>query len=372
MDRVQTVVIGAGVVGLACAKRLAESGRDVIILEAADAIGTETSSRNSEVIHAGIYYPPGGLKARLCVAGKKALYAYCDSRGVPYRRCGKLIVATTPEEDAVLDGIAAKATANGVDGADALYRISGTEARALEPALSCVSALVSPSTGIVDSHGLMLAYQGDAEAAGAMIAFETPVLGGTLTEDGIVLETGGAAPMTLAAKEVVISAGLFAQSIARSIEGYPAAAIPGQYYCKGNYFITSRKSPFSRLIYPVPVKSGLGVHVTIDMAGGLRFGPDTEWIDGIEREDVLEVDPARGDAFVAAIRRYWPDMPDGALQPGYAGIRPKLNPSGAVGDDFRIDGPETHGVAGLVGLYGIESPGLTSSLAVASEVLNRL
>lgn len=372
MDSVQTVVIGAGVVGLACAKLLAESGRDVIVLETADAIGTETSSRNSEVIHAGIYYPPGGLKARLCVSGKKALYAYCDSRGVPYRRCGKLIVATTPEEDAVLDGIAAKAAANGVDGEDALYRVSGSEARELEPSLSCVSALVSPSTGIVDSHALMLAYQGDAEAAGAMIAFETPVLGGRVSDKGIILEAGGATPMTLAANEVVISAGLSAQTIARSLSGYPPAAIPGQYYCKGNYFITARKSPFSRLIYPVPVKAGLGVHVTIDMAGGLRFGPDTEWIDGVDDVDTLEVDPKRGEAFVDAIRRYWPDLPDGALQPGYSGIRPKLNRSGAVGDDFRIDGPEVHGIAGLVGLYGIESPGLTSSLAVAGEALERL
>jgi L-2-hydroxyglutarate oxidase LhgO len=372
MDSVQTIVVGAGVIGLACAKRLAESGRDVIVLEAADAIGTETSSRNSEVIHAGIYYPTGGLKARLCVAGKKALYAYCESRGVPYRNCGKLIVATSPEEDRVLDGIAAKAAANGVDGPDALYRISGAEARDLEPALSCVSALVSPSTGIVDSHSLMLAYQGDAAANGAMIAFQTPVLGGRVEPEGIVLEAGGAAPMTLACRELVIASGLSSQTVARSVSGYPAEMIPGQYYCKGNYFVTSASSPFSRLIYPVPVKSGLGVHVTIDMAGGLRFGPDTEWIDGLGGPDTLEVDPARGEAFVAAIRRYYPDLPDGALQPGYAGIRPKLSPNGAVGDDFRIDGPETHGISGLVGLYGIESPGLTASLAVADEVLSRL
>ncbi|MBO6836352.1 MAG: NAD(P)/FAD-dependent oxidoreductase [Alphaproteobacteria bacterium] len=372
MDEVETVVIGAGVVGLACAKTLAESGREVVVIEQADAIGTETSSRNSEVIHAGIYYPQGSLKARLCVRGRRMLYEYCVSHGVPHRRCGKLIVATTDEEVAVLDGILAKARGNGVDGPDDLIWLSGEEAMSKEPALRCTKALLSPSTGIIDSHALMLAYQGDAEAAGAMVAFETPVIRGEIVSGRIRIETGGATPMALEAREVVVAAGLHSQTVLRSIAGYPNDAIPGQYFCKGNYFIASGRAPFSHLIYPVPVRSGLGVHVTLDMAGGMRFGPDTQWIGGLDEDRVLEVDPARGEAFYAAIRRYYPDLADGVLIPGYAGIRPKLNPQGAVGDDFQIDGPAQHGVPGLVGLCGIESPGLTSSLAIAAEVLDRL
>lgn len=372
MEEVETVVIGAGVVGLACAKTLAESGREVVVIERADAIGTETSSRNSEVIHAGIYYPQGSLKAKLCVEGRKRLYEYCETHGVPHRRCGKLIVATSMDEEPVLEGILAKARANGVDGDDDLVWVSGADAKAMEPALKCSRALLSPSTGIIDSHALMLAYQGDAEAAGAMLAFETPVLGGEIQGNQKLIRTGGVSPMALSAREVIVAAGLHSQTVLHTLDGYPAPLIPGQYFCKGNYFIAAGKAPFNHLIYPVPVKSGLGVHVTLDMGGGMRFGPDTEWIDGLDDDSVLEVEPTRGENFYEAIRRYYPDLPDNALSPGYAGIRPKLSPQGAVGDDFQIDGPERHGIPGLVALCGIESPGLTSSLALAAEVLDRL
>ncbi|NMM44082.1 NAD(P)/FAD-dependent oxidoreductase [Rhodospirillaceae bacterium KN72] len=372
MDHVDCLIIGAGVVGLACAKQMAEQGREVIVVESESAIGTGTSSRNSEVIHAGIYYPEGSLKARLCVEGRRRLYDYCRDRGVPHRQCGKLIVATTAAEDVVLDGILAKAERNGVTGEDALKPISGAEAMELEPALACTKALISPSTGIVDSHSLMLAYQGDAEAHGAMLAFDTPVAGGKVHEDGTEIRTGGAAALSVKARTVIIAAGLYSQDVVRSLDGFPATAIPDQYFCKGNYFVLSGKSPFSRLIYPVPAKAGLGVHVTIDMQGRTRFGPDTEWIDRPESPDVYRVDPRRGDGFADAIRRYYPDMDPAALSPGYSGIRPKLNPAGAVGDDFRIDGPDAHGVPGLVCLYGIESPGLTASLAIARHVSEKL
>ncbi|MDF1750850.1 MAG: NAD(P)/FAD-dependent oxidoreductase [Alphaproteobacteria bacterium] len=365
MEHVQTVVIGAGVIGLACAKALAESGREVIVLEAADIIGSETSSRNSEVIHAGIYYAKDSLKARFCVAGKEALYRYCETHGVPYRRCGKLIVATSAAEDIVLDGILEKARNNGVMD---LEWISAAEAMRMEPALFCTHALLSPSTGIIDSHALMLAYQGDAESHGAMIACNSPVLGGRVEGQGISLKVGGAEPMVLLADEVVIAAGLHSQTVARSIEGVPVQTIPGQYYCKGSYFVTAARSPFHRLIYPIPAQAGLGVHVTIDLGGGLRFGPDTEWIDDLNDPNRYEVDPRRAESFYDAVRRYYPALPDDALIPGYSGIRPKLNPPGMAGDDFRIDGPQTHTVPGMIGLYGMESPGLTSSLAIADHV----
>lgn len=368
METVETLVIGAGVIGLACAKTLAESGQEVIVLESADAIGTQTSSRNSEVIHAGIYYPAGSLKSALCVAGKQLLYEYCADRGVPHRRCGKLIVATSDEEEGQLEAIRLKAEANGVTD---LEWLSGSDAGHLEPALRCTRALLSPSTGIVDSHSLMLAYQGDLESAGGMIAFNTPVDGGVIDESGFEIRTGGDHPMTLRLKRLVIAGGLTSQSIANGLSGYPIETLPGQYFCKGNYFTTAFKSPFRRLIYPVPVKSGLGVHVTVDMGGGLRFGPDTEWIDSLDGPDLYEVDATRGDSFYTAIRRYYPDLPDASLMAGYAGIRPKLNRAGAVGEDFRIDTPDWHGVPRLVGLYGIESPGLTASLAIARYVAAR-
>jgi L-2-hydroxyglutarate oxidase LhgO len=361
MDTVDCIVIGAGVVGLAVARRLARAGREVIVLEAADDIGTGTSSRNSEVIHAGIYYPAGSLMARHCVAGRKALYLYCASHGVAHRRCGKLIVATTAEESGRLEAIRSRAAANGVDD---LRRIEAAEARALEPALACTAALLSPSTGIVDSHGYMLALRGDAEAAGAAFAFQAPMLAARAAGDGLVVEVGGAAPMTLACRLLVNAAGLQAPDLARRIEGLAPAAIPTAYYAKGNYFTCATRAPFSRLIYPVPEPGGLGVHLTLDMGGQAKFGPDVEWVSGLD----YEVDAARMARFYPAIRRYWPGLPDGALAPGYAGIRPKIVPPEVAVQDFRIEGAADHGVAGLINLFGIESPGLTASLAIAGHV----
>lgn len=365
MESVDCVVVGAGVVGLAVARSLALTGRDVLLLEGAEAIGTGTSSRNSEVIHAGIYYPAGSLMARHCVAGRRLLYAFCAERGVPHARCGKLIVATSEEEATRLDGIRARAAANGVEDMRVLSR---DEALALEPALSCHGALLSPSTGIIDSHAYMLALQGDAENAGAVLAFHSPVLAGRVTPDGIVLEVGGAEPMTLLCRSLVNAAGLGAPALGRAIDGLPPDTVPREYYAKGNYFTLAGRSPFSRLIYPVPVPGGLGTHLTIDLGGQARFGPDVEWVDHID----YVVDPRRGDSFYEAIRRYWPALPDGALQPGYSGIRPKIVPKGAPGQDFVIQGPAVHGVRGLVNLYGIESPGLTASLSLAEAVRDTL
>jgi L-2-hydroxyglutarate oxidase LhgO len=370
MDQVECLVIGAGVVGLAVARSLARRGREVVVAEATTLIGSETSSRNSEVIHAGIYYPAGSLKARTCVAGKQALYAYCAERGVAHKRCGKLIVAADAAQIPDLETLKKKAEANGVDD---LQWLSREQALALEPHLHCEAALLSPSTGIIDSHGLMLAYQGEAEDHGAMLAFDAPVTGGAVRNDGIEIATGGAAPMRLKARHVVNAAGLKAQTVAAAIDGVPAAAIPPTYYAKGNYFVLSgMKPPFGRLIYPVPEPGGLGTHVTIDLGGQMRFGPDVEWVDRID----YTVDPARGEKFYAAVRRYWPDLPDGAIQPGYAGIRPKLSPpsleKGGKADDFVIQGPDVHGVPGLVNMFGIESPGLTASLALGEHVADLL
>ena len=361
-ESVQTVVIGAGAVGLAVARALALSGREVVVLEAEEIIGSGTSSRNSEVIHSGIYYPRDSAKARLCVRGKALLYAYCESHGVAHRRAGKLIVATDESQLALLDDLKARAAANGVHD---LRHLSRQKIAEREPALRVSGALLSPSTGLVDSHGLMLAFQGDAEAAGAMIAFATPVASGQATGAGILLRCGGAAPMDLACREVVNAAGLEAQATARRIRGLAEDSIPGRYLARGVYFTLAGRSPFSGLVYPVPDPAGgLGVHVTVDLGGQTKFGPDVEWIDRVD----YTVDPARGERFYAAIRRYWPDLPDGALQPGYAGIRPKTHPKGSHETDFILQGPETHGVKGLVNLYGIESPGLTSSMAIAEEV----
>jgi len=362
VEEVECVIAGAGVVGLAVARALALAGHEVIVLEAAEGIGTETSSRNSEVIHAGIYYPAGSLMARFCVAGKRALYAYCREYGVPHRNCGKLIAATNAEEDGKLAGIRSRAAANGVDD---MRILSAAEATALEPNLHCTSALLSPSTGIIDSHGFMLALQGDAENAGAVIVFHSPVLGGRVTGEGIELEVGGAEPMRLRCRNLVNSAGLHAPALARQVAGMPVERVPTAYYAKGNYFTLSGRSPFSRLIYPVPVPGGLGVHLTIDLGGQARFGPDVEWIETID----YAVDPARADRFYAAVRRYWPDLKDGSLQPGYAGIRPKIVPPGQASQDFVVQGPQAHGVRGLINLFGIESPGLTASLALAEYVV---
>lgn len=365
MDRVECVVVGAGVVGLAIARRLAQAGREVIVLEAADAIGTVTSSRNSEVIHAGIYYAAGSLMARMCVAGKHQLYAYCRDRGIPFRQCGKLIVATGAADIERLGAIRAHAACNGVED---LSLLSGAEARALEPALRCEAALLSPSTGIIDSHSYMLSLRGDAESAMAAFAFLAPLLSTAVAADGFVLEVGGESPMRLFCTTLINAAGLLAAAVARGIDGMPVHLIPAAYLAKGNYFSCSAKAPFSRLIYPVPEPGGLGVHLTLDLAGQARFGPDVEWIDRID----YAVDPARAARFYPAIRRYWPTLPDDALMPSYAGIRPKIVPPAVAVQDFLIQGPSAHGIGGLVNLFGIESPGLTSSLAIADHVADLL
>jgi L-2-hydroxyglutarate oxidase LhgO len=362
MDKVECVVVGAGVVGLAAARALALSGREVVILEAEDAIGTHTSSRNSEVIHAGIYYPKGSLKARACVEGRKRLYAYCDEHGVPYRRSGKLIVATHEGQVAELKGIQKKAHENGV--AD-VAEIPAAEAMRMEPALRCVAALHSPSTGIIDSHALMLAYLGDAEAAGAMLALKSSLEKVVFTGRDFELQVGETKIKTTI---LVNSAGLRAPSIARLIDGFPPDRVPPEFYAKGNYYSLTGRSPFSRLVYPVPEPGGLGVHVTLDLAGQARFGPDVEWVERIDHEGIYAVDPQRAERFYAAIRRYWPALPDGALAPGYAGIRPKISGPQEPAADFVIQGPAEHGIAGLVNLFGIESPGLTASLALADDV----
>lgn len=361
MEEVDCIVVGAGVVGLAVARALALAGREVIVLDAAEAIGTGTSSRNSEVIHAGIYYSANSFMARFCVAGRRALYRYCAEKAVPHRNCGKLIVATNDDENAMLAGIKHRAEANGVEG---MRILRATEARAMEPNLHCTSALYSPATGIIDSHGFMLALQGDAENAGAVSVFLSPVAGARAANGGLDVHVGGSDPTNLHCRLLVNSGGLHAPDLARRITGMPAERIPGQYYAKGNYFTLSGRSPFSRLIYPVPVPGGLGVHLTIDLGGQARFGPDVQWIDEID----YTVDPARANSFYAAVRTYWPDLQDGALQPGYAGIRPKITPRGAPAQDFVVQGPQTHGVPGLINLFGIESPGLTASLAIADYV----
>lgn len=360
-ERVECVVIGAGVVGLACARRLAMAGLEVVVLEATEAIGTETSSRNSEVIHAGIYYPAGSFKARACVEGKHFLYDYCAERGVPHKRIGKLIVAPDESRIPELEALQARAAANGVPD---LELLTGAEVRALEPAVQAEAGLLSPSTGIIDSHALMLAFEGDAEALGAMIAFHAPVASGRALDDGIELEVGGAEPMTLAAGLVVNSAGLAAPAVARRIEGLDARHVPQARFAKGNYFSVAGRQPFRRLVYPMPEASVLGVHVTLDMAGQCKFGPDLEWLE----EPEYDVDPARAERFYDAVRRYYPGLTDGALQPAYAGIRPKIHGPGEAQPDFLLQGPETHGVPGLVNLFGIESPGLTASPVIAEEV----
>jgi L-2-hydroxyglutarate oxidase LhgO len=360
VDQVDCVVVGAGVVGLAVARALALGGREVLLLEAMGAIGTGTSSRNSEVIHAGIYYPSGSHKARLCVEGRKMLYEYCEQRSIGHRRCGKLIVATSREQVAKLQGIVDKAAANGVHD---LVLFSSAEARLLEPQLECVAAIHSPSTGIVDSHGLMLALQGDFENAGGILALNSPLAHAECGSSAISLiaEDG----THLQAKTVVNAAGLRAPALARRFAGLEARHVPQDFFAKGNYFTLAGRSPFTRLIYPVPEAAGLGVHLTLDLGGQAKFGPDVQWVDS---PDDLLVDPARGEVFYAEVRKYWPGLESGALQPGYAGIRPKISPAGTAAADFMIQGSSDHGVTGLVNLFGIESPGLTSSLAIGACV----
>ena len=361
-ESVECVVIGAGVIGLAVARALALSGRTVLVVEKERYIGAHTSSRNSEIIHAGLYYPANSLKARFCVAGRKRLYEYCAARGVATRRIGKLVVATDEAEMLVLKKVMAHAKANGVDD---LELLDAKAARAMEPAVSCVAAFHSPSTGLIDSHALMLSLQGEAEAHRATVALRSEVASGRVhNAGGFTLEIAGDEPMTLVCEILINTAGLYAPGVARRLDGLPPESVPRDYYCRGVYFTLPGTVPFRRPVYPVPEHAGLGVHYTPDLAGQGRFGPDTEWIDGID----YTVDPKRDARFYAGIRKYWPELPDGALQPGYAGIRPKISSRDEPAADFRIDGPERHGIAGLVNLFGIESPGLTSSLAIADHV----
>lgn len=368
MDHVDCIVAGAGVVGLAIARDMARCGMDTLILEAANAIGTGTSSRNSEVIHAGIYYPVGSLKARFCVAGRNMLYRYCEEHAVPHARCGKLIVAANADQEPVLATIRANASACGVDD---LVPLTAAEALALEPRLRCTAALLSPSTGIIDSHALMLALLGNAEEHGAALSLNTRIVSGRIEGGRIMLDTIDSTSgerFEIATKFFINAAGLDATALAQSIDGLDPQFVPKLRYAKGNYFSVAGRAPFSRLIYPVPEPGGLGVHLTLDLDGIARFGPDVEWTDRLD----YRVDPKRGERFYSEIRKYWPDLADGALQPAYSGIRPKLSGPGEANADFVIQDASVHGVDGLVNLYGIESPGLTSSLAIADHVAQRL
>lgn len=361
----QILIVGAGVVGLAIGRAAALRGHDVIVAEAEGQIGTGVSSRNSEVIHAGIYYPTGSLRARLCVRGRRLLYEYCASHGVPHKKYGKLIVATHDGEIAKMEALYKQATINGVEG---MRLIAGAEAKAMEPALACVAALHSPETGIIDSHRLMLALRGDIEDRGGAVALRTPITRIAPAGAGWEAHFGGAEPGSLVVDAVVNAAGLGAQSLARRTEGYPATRVPKLVLAKGSYFQYARRPVFSRLIYPAPVEGALGTHVTLDLAGRMRFGPDIEWIDAPS----YDVDPLRADSFYASIRTYFPALADGALAPDYCGIRPKLTACGEPPADFMIDGPAEHGLPGLVCLFGIESPGLTSCLAIGDDVMERL
>ena len=372
MEQIDALVIGAGVVGLAVGRALALSGQETIVTEADGGIGQGVSSRNSEVIHAGLYYPPGSLKARLCVRGKALLYALCETHGVPHRACGKLVVATEPAQHAALQALAQRAAANGVPAE--LW--STEQAHALEPELACTSALWSPGTGIIDSHGLMLALQGEMEAAGGALALQSKVLSAQFRSGRpalVQLRMGDGGGFEIEARHVINAAGLNACALARRFEGLSAEHVPQPHYAKGSYFTLAGKTPFKHLIYPAPVDAWLGVHVTLDLGGQARFGPDLEWLDVQDPTGIdYAVDPARAQPFEAAIRRYWPGLPASALQPAYSGVRPKIHGPGAPAPDFRIDGPSRHGVAGLVNLFGIESPGLTSSMAIGEYVAQLL
>ncbi|KVW69253.1 NAD(P)/FAD-dependent oxidoreductase [Burkholderia ubonensis] len=362
MEQTDCVVIGAGVVGLAIARELAARGRETLVLEAADAIGTGASARSSEVIHAGLYYPRGSLKAISCVHGRDLLYEFCETHHVPHRRVGKLLVATSAAQVKQLKAIAARAEENGVLD---LMPLTRGEAQTLEPALECVEALFSPSTGIVDSHQLMLALLGDAERNGAVCVLKSPVESiDVLRGARFVVRTGGDTPAEIEASCVINSAGLGAQALARRTRGLDPRWVPPLYLARGTYFSLSGRAPFSHLVYPMPERAGLGIHLTLDLAGQARFGPDVEWIDAPR----YDVDPARAQAFYAPIRAYWPALPDGALQPAYAGVRPKLAGPGEAPADFIVQGVAQHGVRGLVNLFGIESPGLTAALALAQRV----
>jgi L-2-hydroxyglutarate oxidase LhgO len=361
VEQCDVVVIGAGVVGLAVARALALSGREVLLLEAAGRCGTGVSSRNSEVIHAGIYYPTGSLKARLCVAGREALYPYCAKHGVPHRRLGKLLIATSAAELPLLASHATRAAANGVDD---LVELSAQQAQALEPQVRCAGALLSPSTGIVDAHALMDALQADCEAHGGIVAPGSTVTRGELEARGVRLQVGAAEPTDLAARYVINCAGLSAQALSASLWGVPAASIPPLRLAKGHYFALSGRAPFSRLVYPMPDAGGLGIHVTLDLAGAARFGPDVVWTDRID----YDFTAGRVAAFVTAIRRYYPGLDAARLRPAYVGVRPKLSGPGEAAADFCVRGPSDHAGAPYLALYGIESPGLTAALAIGDYV----
>jgi L-2-hydroxyglutarate oxidase LhgO len=369
MDRIDALVVGAGVVGLACARALAQAGLEVVVAESGSRIGAGVSSRNSEVVHAGLYYPPGSLKAELCVRGRRLLYDFCAARGVPVQRCGKLVVATREQDAAGLEALAERGRANGVEGLALLTR---AQAQALEPELACTAALLSPASGIVDSHGFMTALLGDAEHAGALLALTSPVRGAERLDAGwrVRVDDGASGEFALQARWFINAAGLDAQALAAAMQGFPAAHIPPRHIAKGHYFSLAGRAPFARLIYPLPVDGGLGVHLTLDLGGQARFGPDVEWLESDAAGDAMDysVDVARAQAFHAEVRRYWPRLADGALQPAYTGIRPKISGPGAPAADFRIEGPAQHGCAGAVQLFGIESPGLTSALAIAERV----
>lgn len=357
-EQVDCIVVGAGVVGLACAAALAAEGREVLVLEQGNHIGGETSSRNSEVIHAGIYYQPGSLKATLCRLGRDRLYEYCSDRGVGHSRLGKLIVAESAAQEPALREIEKMAMANGVTD---LERLSAMDVAKLEPAIIAHDGLYSPSTGIVDSHALMLALEGDLTNSGGAVVLGAPVVGGEPTGDGLVLHVGGAEPISIAPRTVVNAAGLHAQSLALSLG---VGAVPPIRYAIGHYYRMSGSSPFRHLVYPVPDAGGLGVHLTLDLGGQAKFGPDVRWIEEID----YGFDDSRFEDFITAIRRYFPAVEAERLHPDYTGIRPKLVGPGNPAADFRIDGPQVHGVPGLVNLFGIESPGLTAALAIGDYV----
>jgi L-2-hydroxyglutarate oxidase LhgO len=370
LERVECIVVGAGVVGLAVAREMAIAGIETVVLEKESLIGSETSSRNSEVIHAGLYYPTDSLKARLCVDGKKRLYEYAQERGVGILRCGKLVVATQQQEHSRLEQLRLKAHANGVPEVEIW---SAERAMELEPNLYCTAALWSATTGVVDSHGLMLAFQGDLEDHGGFVALESPLVSAEISDDGFIVRVGGDEPMQLSCRYLINAAGLHAIGLSDRIMGYGRPKGLEAYYCKGNYYGLPGKSPFNRLIYPMPQSGGLGVHVTVDLAGQCRFGPDTEWIEPVGADDIdYDVDLVRADVFYHAVRQYYPAIEDGSLVPGYAGCRPKIVGPGEPAGDFVIEAQGDHGIEGLVNLFGIESPGLTASLAIAAETRRRM